>query len=114
MAGGSGFLPQLIWSWWRRDKIRVSPAEGRLLRLQPPCYLRLLGETVEVRARRPLPGGGGVSYECVGTEAIGVGELRVRISARGLRHPPEVDWLASGAVEPCPLAADEVDVFAGR
>jgi hypothetical protein len=40
-----------LWRWWRADRIRAAPGEGRLLRLRPPCFLRVRGRTVEVLRR---------------------------------------------------------------
>ena len=60
-------LWKLVRAWWRVDRIRISPREGRLLGLEPGAVLQI-GETraVVVR-RRPLPGHRGsaaVVYEC--------------------------------------------------
>jgi hypothetical protein len=41
-------LCQLIRLWWTGDRIRVSPVEGRLLRIQPGDLLSVAGMDVEV------------------------------------------------------------------
>ena len=38
-------------SWWRVDRIRASPAEGRLLRLHPPCFVVIGGRSLEIAHR---------------------------------------------------------------
>jgi hypothetical protein len=43
---------RLLHLWWSADRIRISPREGRLLRLPLPCLLRIRGELIEVTARR--------------------------------------------------------------
>ena len=42
---------ELLRSWWRVDRIRSSPVEGRLLRLQPPAFLVIEGRTIEITRR---------------------------------------------------------------
>jgi hypothetical protein len=37
--------------WWQQDRIRISPNEGRLLRLQIPCILTVNGNLVELTGR---------------------------------------------------------------
>ncbi len=37
--------------WWQQDRIRISPNEGRLLRLQIPCILAVNGNLVELTGR---------------------------------------------------------------
>ena len=46
-----GVIIELLRSWWRVDRIRSSPVEGRLLRLQPPAFLVIEGRTMEVTRR---------------------------------------------------------------
>jgi len=65
-------LGRLIHSWWQRDRVRVSPREGWMLRLEPPCFLRLGGVMVEVLGRRVLRLADElvIVYDCTpGTEA---------------------------------------------
>ena len=42
----------LLRSWWQVDRVRISPQEGRLLRLQPSCVLVLDGKRIVVQTRR--------------------------------------------------------------
>ncbi len=37
--------------WWQQDRIRISPNEGRLLRLQIPCILAIDGNLIELTGR---------------------------------------------------------------
>lgn len=44
-------MARLVASWWRIDRVRISPREGRLLRLQPPCVVVVEDRPAEVLAR---------------------------------------------------------------
>lgn len=44
-------MVRLIESWWKIDRVRVSPREGRLLRLKPPCVVVVEDRPAEVLAR---------------------------------------------------------------
>lgn len=46
-------------SWWRVDRVRASPNDGRLLRLHPPCFVVIGGRSFEI------------SHRVVGHDAIG-------------------------------------------
>jgi hypothetical protein len=82
---------QLVWQWWTGDRIRVPPAEGRFLRINPGDLLTLHGTDVEVLARYASKGQS-VCLKCR-TEA-GLAELQVTMSSeRGL---PELVWTESG------------------
>ena len=39
-------IADLVVSWWRTDRIRVSPCEGRLLRLTPGSIVFVAGEAL--------------------------------------------------------------------
>jgi hypothetical protein len=97
---------KLTRSWWNVDRIRVSPREGRLLRLQPPCYLLIDGRPAEVLARTLAQGDSGwtVSYEC--RTADGDGNLTVRMIGDSTS---DVVWTTDG-VERL-IASDEIEVF---
>lgn len=78
---------QLVLGWWTSDRIRVPPAEGRFLRINPGDLLTLEGTEVEVLARYASEGQS-LCLRCR-TEA-GLAELHVTISSdRGL---PELVW----------------------
>lgn len=99
-------LRRLTRDWWRRDRVRVAPGEGRLLRLQPPCYLWIAGRPAEVFNRRLDAERAGLVYDCLvdGEHA----ELRVRFT--GLRRPPVLHWLTEDGRHE--LEPDQVQVFA--
>ena len=44
-------LAGALQTWWQQDRIRISPNEGRLLRLQMPCILVVNGDLVELTGR---------------------------------------------------------------
>jgi hypothetical protein len=92
-------VPRLVKSWWRDDRIRVSPREGRLLRLQPPCKLLIHGNPVQVLARIRRPQGSddvaSVVYSC--WTPSGPGELLVE--PREFSNAVRVTWRHRGCVE---------------
>ncbi len=108
-------LVRLIRDWWRIDRVRISPREGRLLRLQPGDLLQLEGMTVTVIARqvyprrvyprRVDPDASGVRYRCEGA-GFG-GELWVGLDAG--RQADEVVWSRQGCQQRLP--AVEVEVY---
>ena len=49
--GISKALLDCVRSWWRVDRIRASPREGRLLRLHPPCFVVIGGRSFEIAHR---------------------------------------------------------------
>src|SRR5688572_8054988 len=44
-------IRNLIDSWWRVDRIRASPREGRLLRIEPGTIVTINGEMLEITER---------------------------------------------------------------
>ena len=60
-------LWRLIRSWWQVDRIRISPSEGRLWRLDPPCVVFVDGTPVEVLRKLPTTQDASrvVEYECL-------------------------------------------------
>ena len=97
----------LIAAWWRRDRIRVAPAEGRLLRLRPSCRLLILGEAAEVVSRAVDAGGVALVYQC--RTAAAEGTLIVHWDAR--TEARRIEWRdGRGAVD---LAPDDIEVYAG-
>lgn len=105
MSGPIERLIGLIRDWWRIDRVRISPREGRLLRLQPGDLLRLEGMTVTVTDRVVDPDVCGVHYRCEG--AGFTGELRVGLDAG--RQADEVVWSRQGGQQRLP--AVEVEVY---
>lgn len=100
-------LCQLVHSVIARDKIRVPPSEGRLLRLSPPCALMIGTETVSVVSRTVCDTREGpcVTYACRTNFEDGI--LVVRL-IDGFRC--DVLW-AIGDDSPRSIAEDDVVVF---
>jgi hypothetical protein len=100
---------RLLHYWWRSDRIRVSPCEGRLLRLAPPCFLRIAGESAEVVARHLIHDAGGplLVHRCA--DALGSFELEVRQTAGAsevrVRRGGRERRLAAADVEVIPVQA---------
>src|SRR5204863_3725547 len=68
-----------LFSWWARgDRIRVSPRDGRLLRLTRGCYVRVAGKPAKVMSRQIARCAEGlfVAYDC--ESAAGPFQLTVR------------------------------------
>jgi hypothetical protein len=97
---------RLLRWWWESDRIRAAPSEGRLLRLVPPCLLRVRGEPAWVKERRVLHTATGpcVVYRCAG--GAGDFELAVTPAPDGLqlvmRHDGIQDALAVVELEVIP------------
>jgi hypothetical protein len=84
-------LWQWIRLWWTGDRIRVSPVEGRLLRVQPGDLLSVAGIDVEV-IDRVLIAESSLCLIC--HTAQGTAELHVPVFSNP--EPPEVLWFESG------------------
>src|SRR5947208_433179 len=93
----------LLHWWWGCDRIRASPSEGRLLRLLPPCYLRIADEPAEVVSRQVKQDAGAlvIVYGC--KSAVGDFEVLVRLTNGGpqvrVRRRGHELYLAAGDVE---------------
>lgn len=100
-------LMRLLHWWWRGDRIRAPPSEGRLLRLAPPCFLRIAGEPAEVVSRQVAIAGDGqlIVHRC--ESAAGDFELAVRLTGGG----PEVRMRRGGCERL--LAVEDVEVIPG-
>jgi hypothetical protein len=84
-------LCRLIRLWWTGDRIRVSPIEGRLLRVQPGDLLSVAGTDIEVVDRFVI----GESSLClICRTQQGTAELHVPVFSR--HEPQEVLWIDSG------------------
>ena len=100
-------VASLLHSWWRGDRIRSPPAEGRLLRLRPPCYLLLRGQSLEVTSREVQERGGKMSVVYVCQTRGGQGNLVVE---PGTILPAVMsEWHENGKVVRLPEA--DVEVF---
>ena len=99
-------LVKQVWqqarSWWRHDRIRVSPREGRLLRLQPGDLLQIDGLQVEVLSRSVEP-----TLRLVCQIDFGRAELTITQSPTG--HPEIISWTTD--TECRRLSEDEIEVW---
>ncbi|WLD11736.1 hypothetical protein [Planctellipticum variicoloris] len=105
-AGLWSQLRDLFRTWWRVDRIRISPREGRLLQLAPPCYLEYGGEfwLVDSRAVGTSSTGSYITYRCStqGSQA----ELTVTPARTGWE---QVLWIVNG--ERLAVSADDFEVY---
>ncbi|HUG91456.1 MAG TPA: hypothetical protein VML55_11510 [Planctomycetaceae bacterium] len=101
-------IVRLIRSWWRVDRIRISAAEGRLLRLEPGALLTIDGQPVEVVERRApqQPDQTLIEYDC--RTAAAPCRLFVRQSAAG--GGTTVEWRRGDNV----ARLDELEVIVWR
>ena len=83
-------LVRLVRSWWVVDRIRVSPREGRLLRLGCGTLLRIRDEWFEIESRTVTAGPGTlwVTYECTTPGR----RTRLRVRADASRHASSALW----------------------
>jgi hypothetical protein len=92
-------VPNLVKSWWRDDRIRVSPREGRLLRLHPPCHLLIHGNPVQVLERKSQPpgsdGAASIVYSCWTTS----GPAELLVESGDFSNAARVTWRHQGCVE---------------
>jgi hypothetical protein len=97
----------LIAAWWRVDRVRVSPREGKLLWLRPHCLLTVDGVPAEVLRREEFHASiaQGVLYECQTAE--GLARLHVRIGDHAGQLA--ISWSTSGPSEM--LSEHQIEVF---
>ena len=101
---------RLILRWWQADRPRVSPREGRLLRIQPAAILRIGNHMAEVLRRTVGEDASGpyVIYHCQsGTRAS---ELYLR--PLGIHGHVTLLWSEENSVRE--LTEDEIEVFQPR
>ena len=102
-----GKLLALVRSWWRCDRVRVSPREGRLLRLKPPCLVRVGDTIIDVTSRTVGETAAGCYLLYRGHSSTGPCSIRVRPSGpRGV-----VTASGSGFREARPLSDEDVEVL---
>jgi hypothetical protein len=109
-------LARLVESWWKIDRIRASPREGRILRLQPPCVVVVENRPAEVLARTLGQGASPtatatamelmhVVYDC--RSARGACRLTVTVTASGAIAG--VDWMEDGVERR--IMEEDVEVY---
>jgi hypothetical protein len=101
---------RLVAGWWRVDQIRISPDEGRLLRLQPSSLVVVGGRPAEVLSRTVGHDVGGtfVVYECRSAR----GDCRLTVRIVGERAAVDVLWSDDGVEQTLPR--DAVETFTTR
>jgi hypothetical protein len=100
-------LAELLRSWWRIDRIRASPQDGRLLRLGPLCILFIRGCAFQVQRRAVVESETGpcVNYDCAGESSAG----QLWVTASRNHSAPQVCWVQGGERED--LSPSDVQVF---
>lgn len=101
---------RLIETWWKIDRIRASPRDGQLLRIEPPCVVVVDERPAEVVARtlgRTADAGGGiqVDYDC--RSAKGACRLRLIVTACGAIAA--ILWTAEGTERT--ISEESVEVY---
>ncbi len=99
-------LGQLVWSSWKRDRIRASPVEGRLLRIQPGDLLTLDGIDAEVLDRSVTEGPTGPCVRLMCRIESRFVELHLTIAED---ESSQLIWIESGRSHQ--ISADDVQVW---
>jgi len=101
-------LWRLVQSWWRRDRIRVSSHEGRLLTLRQGCILVVRDDAAHVleRSTGGTPDDRRVLYHCLTRN--GAAQLEVHIGRQG--NVNRIRWYARGLFRD--LNEEDVEVYA--
>ena len=100
-------LHRIVRSWWLRDRIRVSPLEGRFLRIKPGAILVIGGIEAEV-VSRSVTGTNLNSVICLNCEtAAGSGELQFDITTAS--GPASILWKYAGECHS--LDPDDIEVW---
>jgi hypothetical protein len=100
-------VTQIVWAWWRHDRIRVSPDEGRLLRIESQDVL-LIGDTqVEVITRSIVKRVSGVALHFNCRTPTGSAELFVELTLDGQLQ--SIRWNADD--EERVLSVEDLDVW---
>jgi hypothetical protein len=97
---------RLVRQWWQVDRIRVSPRQGRLLRIEPPAIIRVDAMIAQVLSRSTGCNGAGpyVAYECR-TER---GRAQLRICPVGLACQ-QVSWVEEGQARE--VTEDAIEIY---
>jgi hypothetical protein len=101
---------RLIRCWWQIDRPRVSPREGRLLRISPPAIVKIGSQLFEVVSRTAGEGPAGpyVVYRC----CSGDRSCDLTVELAGTAAIAAIS-LACGDTT-VQLSEDDVEVFGGR
>ena len=99
-------LLALIRAWWTIDRVRISPQEGKLLRIEPPSVLLVTGRLVRIVRKTfdQTQTGPAVVYD---GESEGY-PIQLLVQSPG----KSAVWIEDGAARN--LSAEEVVVIGGR
>jgi hypothetical protein len=99
-------LARLMRSWWRADRIRVSPREGRLRRLACGTLLRICDQWFEIESRTVTAGPGAVlvTYECTAANR----KARLHVQTANAGDADSVRWQDAAADREVDAATIEI------
>lgn len=86
-------LVDCLRAWWQVDRIRVSPREGRLLRLRPPCVVVIESDAVELVQRMVAHDAEGPSVVYFAERCGRLGRLIVRSGKAS--EQTRIQWVES-------------------
>jgi hypothetical protein len=100
-------LAGLLRAWWQVDRVRVSPSDGRLLRLGLRSVIQVMGDPAVVMKRRVghTEEGPYVAYECEGV----AGSSEILVRPIGDRHRVAIRWVTKGKERA--LSEAEIEAF---
>ncbi len=106
-------LSSLLLDWWRVDRVRVSPREGLLLRLRPPCLITVATQRVQIEARQVLADSDvpTVIYNCQTED----GPAKLCIEALSQGSDIRVRWCQTGQTQDSAcqeLSPTDIEVYA--
>jgi hypothetical protein len=103
-------LLNTVRTWWDTDRIRVSPNDGRLLRIQPGDLMTIEGLDIEVldRSLNSTERGELLQLNCRGP--LGTATLTVAIDTEVINQ--KATWAQSGFERPIDL--DEIQIWSRR
>lgn len=103
-------LLKILCNWWRQDRVRIAPGEGRLLRLSPGDLIMINGEPFEIleRAVSGSEDTATVTYDCL--SPTGAFQLSIRPAAPGRALLQDAGH-ATEANNKRFIAADDIQVW---
>ena len=103
------YLFQLLHAWWRSDRVRASPRDGRWLRLARGSIVIVDGRPAEVRSRVAITVHGlpGIAYRCR-TAAGDFFSLRAMLN--DVRGTADITLISDAGERSVP--SDEIELFA--
>lgn len=95
---------EFLRAWWRVDRIRASPRDGRLLRLHPPCFVLIGDRSFEIGRRVVGQDADGPFVVYDGRDANGPAKLLVRLVTKSSRTV--IRWIGNNGER----TLDETDI----